>query len=98
VRERVVEHLGLPAQAPAAPGECPDVVTLFSKHLENEISAGTCAEMERHLARCPRCRGACDSLKRTLALCRNAGASVEVPPSVRHSVKVALHDFLSGKA
>lgn len=98
VRARVVELLGLSEDAPAAAGTCPDVVTLFSKHLEDDISAGTCAEMERHLARCPRCRGACDSLKRTLALCRNAAASDEVPPSVRDSVKVALHDFLSGKA
>jgi RNA polymerase sigma-70 factor (ECF subfamily) len=97
VRVDVVEQLGLRSEAPAAPEACPDVVTLFSKHLENEINAETCAEMERHLARCPRCRGACDSLKRTLSLCRTSSSSDEVPQAVRHSVKVALHDFLSGK-
>lgn len=95
VRERIVARLGLPEEVRVAEGRCPDVVTLFSKHLEGEISAGTCAEMERHLARCPRCRGACDSLRRTLALCRTAGTSVEVPASVRQSVTLALHDFLS---
>jgi len=98
VRAQVVGLLGPPAEVPATPGECPDVVTLFSKHLENEINAETCAEMERHLAGCSRCRGACDSLKQTLSLCRASGSSDEVPQAVRHSVKVALHDFLSGKA
>jgi RNA polymerase sigma-70 factor (ECF subfamily) len=51
--------------------------------------------MERHIEACARCRGACDSLKRTLALCRRAGPSVDVPASVQASVKVALRDFLA---
>lgn len=94
VREQVAPLLGIPG-APAAPGTCPDVLTLFSRHLEDEISADVCAEMERHLEGCPRCRGACDSLKRTLALCRTAGSSAEVPAAVQASVKVALRNFLA---
>ena len=31
---------------------CPDVLTMFSRHLEDEISAERCAEMERHLEAC----------------------------------------------
>src|SRR5689334_9302786 len=49
VRERVAPLLGIPGEAAAAPGTCPDVLTLFSQHLEDEISADVCAEMERHL-------------------------------------------------
>ena len=79
---------------PAAPGTCPDVLTMFSQHLEDEISADVCATMERHLASCPRCRGTCDSLKRTLAVCRTSGPAVEVPAAEQDSVKIALRDFL----
>ena len=95
VRASVAPVLGIPGDSPAAPGTCPDVLTLFSQHLEDEISADVCAEMERHIAACGRCRSACDSLKHTLALCRTAGPSVDVPASVQASVKIALRDFLS---
>lgn len=99
VRARVAPLLGVPAEsAPAARAACPDVLTMFSQHLEGEIGQDACAAMERHLEGCARCRGACDSLKRTLALCRTAGAGVEVPASVQDSVKVALKDFLAQHA
>ena len=94
LRDSIAPVLGVPSDAPAAPGTCPDVLTLFSQHLEDEISADLCREMERHIEGCPRCRGVCDSLKRTLALCRTSGASAEVPPPVRSAVKHALEDYL----
>lgn len=99
VRARVAPLLGLPANAPATPPlapsatSCPDVLLLFSQHLEDEISPDVCAEMERHLQGCERCRGTCDSLKRTLAVCRTA-PSPRVPPAVQDSVRVALRSFL----
>jgi RNA polymerase sigma-70 factor (ECF subfamily) len=87
-------------QAPPLPetAGCPDVLGLFSRHLEGEINAEVCVEMERHLEGCARCRGACDSLKRTLTLCRAAGPAVEVPAAVQASVRVALRDLLGEKA
>ena len=95
VRERVAPLLGIPeTPATAPPGGCPDVLSLFSRHLEGEISDGVCAEMERHLASCARCRGTCDSLKRTLSLCRTSPAA-PVPRAVQDSVRVALRDFLA---
>jgi RNA polymerase sigma-70 factor (ECF subfamily) len=98
VRERVAPLLGVELDLPRAPGTCPDVLTMFSQHLEDEISADLCADMERHLETCGRCRGACDSLKRTLALCRTSGSSAEVPASVRASVQKALRTFLAENA
>ncbi|HEX2657767.1 MAG TPA: sigma-70 family RNA polymerase sigma factor, partial [Polyangia bacterium] len=82
VREKVAPLLGLETDVPAASGTCPDVLTMFSRHLEGEISADRCAEMERHLDACARCRMNCDSLRRTLALCRPAGPTAEVPAAV----------------
>jgi RNA polymerase sigma-70 factor (ECF subfamily) len=94
VREKVAPLLGIgePVAPPSA--GCPDVLTMFSRHLEGEISAARCADMERHLEGCARCRLSCDSLRRTLALCRTAGPSAEVPPAVRSQVKTALRAFL----
>lgn len=77
----------------AAPG-CPDVSTLFSQHLEDELSAEVCREMERHLEGCARCRDACASLRSSLALCRAADPQVEVPPEVQRAVQRALQEFL----
>jgi RNA polymerase sigma-70 factor (ECF subfamily) len=98
VRARVAPLLGVDLDRPAAEaGGCPDVLSLFSRHLEAEISAEVCAEMERHLETCGRCQGTCDSLKRTLALCRGSAAAVEVPRSVQSSVKTALRSCLAEK-
>jgi len=94
LRERVGPLFGL-SDAPGSSG-CPDLPLMFSRHLEDEISAEQCAEMERHLQRCPRCRGACDVLKRTLAICRTAG--VTVPVDVQTSVRTALQAFFAEKA
>lgn len=93
VREQIAPQLGIPL-APPTP-TCPDVLTLLSRHLEDEISADVCAEMERHLEGCPRCRGACDSLKRTLALCKST-PTAEVPPQVQASVRAAIRSFVAG--
>lgn len=95
VRERMLPVLGMPepAAAPAA-SSCPDVLTLYSKHLEGEISASLCAEMERHLEGCARCRSTCDSLKQTLSFCSRLPVA-EVPTSVQDSVRTALRAFLN---
>jgi RNA polymerase sigma-70 factor (ECF subfamily) len=92
VREAVSALISAP-EAPAS-DTCPDVVSLFSQHLEREISPEACAEMERHVESCERCRRACDSLKHTLWLCKTSPA-VEVPVSVQEAVRVAIQGFLS---
>ena len=66
---------------------------LFSEHLEGEISASVCADMEQHLSRCPACQSKCDSLQRTLALCR-AAPLPEVPKAVQADVRRALQRFI----
>lgn len=98
VRAQVAPLLGIPTDSPVAPGTCPDILTLFSQHIEDEISTELCATMERHLQACERCRGTCDSLKRTLALCRTSSPAAEVPASIRASVRVALQAFLAESA
>ncbi|AKU98285.1 RNA polymerase sigma-54 factor RpoN [Labilithrix luteola] len=97
LRARVAPSLGISPQATSPTPACPDVLELFSHHLEGEISADVCARMERHVEACERCRTACDSLKRTLSLCRSS-ATTNVPRHVQESVRRALDEVLAGQA
>ena len=98
VRDHVAPLLGVNLDLPKAPGKCPDVLLMLSRQLEGEIDARLCAEMERHVEACGRCRGACESLKRTLALCGASGQAAEVPAAVQASVRQALRDLLAERA
>ena len=70
----------LPVADPRPPG-CPDVLRMFSRNLEGELTADVCTRMERHLAGCPHCRATCDALKKTLHLCASSPAP-SVPPDI----------------
>ncbi len=98
VRQQIAPVLGIPEPAPPAQAEkaCPDVVELFSRRLEGEISGNVCAELEEHVKACDRCRARCDSLRATLSLCSQSGE--EVPPRVEQSVRDALQRFLETHA
>jgi RNA polymerase sigma-70 factor (ECF subfamily) len=94
VRQRIAPVLGIPEAARPQSRRCPDVLMLFSRHLEGEIGPELCAEMEAHLEHCGPCRGSCESLKRTLALCGAIPAS-DVPASVAESVRDAIRTYLA---
>jgi RNA polymerase sigma-70 factor (ECF subfamily) len=70
------------------------ILELLSRNLEGEIGPELCAEMERHVAACGRCHDACESLKRTLALCRTARAP-EVPVAVQEAVRGAVRRLVA---
>jgi len=91
VRERLAPLL----HADAAPGPgCPDVLPVLSRYLDGEIAHADCAEMERHVESCPRCRAQCDSLRRTLDLCRaSAKGAQAVPPEVQEQLRQALREL-----
>jgi RNA polymerase sigma-70 factor (ECF subfamily) len=92
VREMLAPVLGSPPVKPRAP-MCPDVPELFSRHLEGDIDPVVCARMEAHLVQCVYCRDACESLKRTLAVCRQL-PTPQVPASLAASLKTAIQAFL----
>jgi RNA polymerase sigma-70 factor (ECF subfamily) len=68
---------------------CPELTQELAAYAASEIDQAACVSIEQHLARCPRCTAACDSLKRTVSLCR-ALPGGDVPASVRVAVRHAL--------
>ncbi len=74
-------------------GRCPDVLTTYSRHLEGEIGAEVCRQMEQHLAGCRHCTNACASLKKSLAICSTSPGTA-VPEDVQARVKRAIRDVL----
>jgi len=91
VRDRLAPLLA-PSEPPMATG-CPDVLPILSQYLEGEIGPDQCAEMDRHVAQCPRCRARCDSLRSTLALCRRSAQAGSIPPEVQEAVRQALREI-----
>ncbi len=94
LRAALASRLG-PPEAPPASGACPDVVRLFSRSLEGEVSPAVCARMERHLARCRRCTSVCESLRRTLAACRAAPLPA-VPEGLVAALRRDVRRMLAG--
>lgn len=74
-------------RAAAAPG-CPDVVGLWSKKLDGELTPVDCASMEAHLGACSRCSAACEALRQALLACQSLSAA-RVPEHVQERVKAA---------
>lgn len=72
----------------AAP--CPELAAELSAYAAADIDQAACVQLEAHLAACPRCAGACESLKTTLSLCRRLPEG-EVPAPVRAAVRRAIH-------
>lgn len=92
VRAEVAPLLIHDVEAPR--DDCPDVLDLYSKHTEGEISRALCDEMEQHLASCDRCASTCDSMKQTLAMCRASPAPIP-PEAVQARVRRGLAALLS---
>jgi len=94
VRQKLAPTFGHPATESARRPGCPDVLRLLSQHLEGEIDPDVCASIEAHLTQCSHCRDACESLKRTLAMCREL-PTPEVPAPLAASIKAAIRTLLS---
>ena len=68
---------------------CPELAQELSEYVGSEIDQAACARIEEHLARCTRCASACESLKRTVSMCRSIPGG-EVPGPVKAAVRQAL--------
>jgi RNA polymerase sigma-70 factor (ECF subfamily) len=92
VQQRAAEiaepRLSEPLPAPGA-STCPDILQLYSEQLEGDVSPDVCERIQEHVDRCPACQASCDSLKRTLALCRAVPLG-PVPERIQRALEQAL--------
>jgi RNA polymerase sigma-70 factor (ECF subfamily) len=76
-------------EAEVGPSPCPDLAQELTVYAAAEIDQAACVRIEDHLSRCPRCSDACETLKRTVSLCRRIPGD-EVPAPVRAAVRHAI--------
>jgi RNA polymerase sigma-70 factor (ECF subfamily) len=88
LRQAVATLLG-PDGWTRATEPCPELADELANYAAGDIDQATCAQIEAHLASCPRCVGACETLQRTVSLCRRIPGD-EVPAPVRAAVRAAL--------
>jgi RNA polymerase sigma-70 factor (ECF subfamily) len=94
VRDRIAPLL-VPDE-PSAPAGCPEVLPILSQYLEGDIGPEQCADMDRHVAGCARCRARCDSLRSVLALCRSSAQGGAIPAEVQAAVRDAIRGLAGG--
>jgi anti-sigma factor RsiW len=70
----------------------------LSDYLDEDLDAGTAAEVENHLRVCVRCLALADSLRRTIEFCRSYEPSVKprpLNPSARAELERAWQKALA---
>jgi anti-sigma factor RsiW len=74
--------------------DCKEVLANLSDYVDGDVSAGLRNEIERHLARCRRCRVVLDTTRRTLKLVLDA-EPFEVPLAVSARLYMRLEEILT---
>lgn len=77
---------------PAKTG-CPDILELWSRKMEDDLSPEDCATVEEHIENCEACAMTCDALRSALRACRNLTTDT-VPESVQERIRSALSTWI----
>lgn len=70
-------------------GGCPELARTLGELGAHELDQAACVRLEDHLERCALCGEACQSLKKSVSLCRRIPGD-SVPAPVRSAVRLAL--------
>lgn len=95
LRERLAPIVG--GEAPAPGPQCPDTARMLSRYLEGELNPTVCARLQGHVAECPSCGAACDSLRAVLGACRDYGAR-KLPGTMRIAIRTAIRQVIRPEA
>ena len=71
--------------------ECKEIFALLSEYLDLELPPDTCREMGSHLAGCPPCVEFTESLRQTVALCREYQAG-EMPGPISQDARARMQE------
>ena len=75
---------------PPHDGPCADVIRLLADYLEHQLPADVHADLERHLAKCPRCVTQLKTYESTLSLLHSIRED-DLPPELRCTLRSFLH-------
>ncbi len=73
----------------SASGQCREVFALLSQYLDVELPPDACGAIEEHIKDCPPCIEFTESLKKTIALCRQYSPG-EIPPELNEQSRAEL--------
>jgi RNA polymerase sigma-70 factor (ECF subfamily) len=82
-------------------GDCKEIFALLSQWLDLELPPDDCREIERHLAGCPPCVEFAESLRKTVALCReyeHGEAPTPIKETARAGLRAAYERMLASRA
>jgi anti-sigma factor (TIGR02949 family) len=66
--------------------QCEDIVRLLAEFLEGQLPADVQADLQQHLAKCPRCLTQLNTYRSTVSLLRSIREE-DLPPELRWTLK-----------
>lgn len=70
---------------------CHDLLASLGDYVDGSLRGDLCAEIEKHLAGCPRCQVVVDTTRRTVELYHETAGEADLPPQVRQRLFACLH-------
>ena len=78
------------ADTSGSKGRCHDLVGLLADYVEHNLPPEVYAELERHLALCPRCVSQLNTYRSTVSLLRSI-KDEDLPPELRCTLKAFIN-------
>jgi predicted anti-sigma-YlaC factor YlaD len=70
---------------------CQDLLGELCDYVDGTAAEAVCAEIERHLKECPKCRCVVDTLRKTISLYQTQEGAVRLPEDVHRRLVHQLH-------
>jgi len=81
-------------------GNCRYLLSSLSEYVDAALEEEICAEIERHLSECEKCRVVVDTLRKTVSIVHTTHDDPTMPEDVRERLykRLDLDDFLTVKS
>ncbi|NLG97849.1 MAG: hypothetical protein GX491_10845 [Chloroflexi bacterium] len=77
-------------------GNCREYLSSLGEYVDGTLDQNLCAELERHMKDCKRCRIVVNTLKKTIDLYHETADDISLPEDVRQRLfaRLNLNDYL----
>jgi anti-sigma factor RsiW len=78
---------------------CKQLLSSLGDYVDGALTPELCAEIERHMSGCKKCRVVVNTLRKTVELYHETAEDTVLPADVRQRLYVRLHleDYMSGQ-